>query len=352
MPVRPMTDPEAWSVGLDIGGTKILGVLLDGDDVVRATVHRPTRHGIVGVVDSAAEAVLELCDTAGLLPDELLGVGVGIPGVVDASTGRVSLAVNLGLDTRDVPLGALLAGRLDAHAAERRFATDAQAAERGFAAGPPQLPIDGGTRVAVENDLNAAALGAAAVLGHTGDVAVLALGTGLAAGLVLDGRLRRGHQGGAGEIGHLTYVLDGPPCACGQRGCLELYASGSALDAAWPSRFGRPAPAEVFEAAAAGDPLAVSVRDTFVEAVASAVRLLVLTCDVELVLLAGGVAKIGAPLVEAVASTLRRQAEPSAFLQSMRIADRLGLVPTDAQVAPIGAALAVRERPRSRPTRT
>ena len=64
------------------------------------------------------------------------------------------------------------------------------------------------------------------------DLAFLALGTGLAAGLLLEGRLRRGSTGGAGEIGHLPLVPDGPPCKCGQRGCLEQYASGSALDAA------------------------------------------------------------------------------------------------------------------------
>ena len=85
------------------------------------------------------------------------------------------------------------------------------------------------------------------------DLAFLALGTGLAAGLLLEGRLRRGSTGGAGEIGHLTLVPDGLPCKCGQLGCLEQYASGSALDTAWPSRYGRPAPEELFAAAEAGD---------------------------------------------------------------------------------------------------
>ena len=331
MPGRTAIESGGWSVGLDVGGTKVHGVLLDGDAAIRGSVRLPTRHGIDGVVGSAAETVLQLCDAGGLDPGELVGVGVGVPGVVDPLTGAVSHAVNLGVHARDVPLGAMLSERLSERLSELAGEHPAQRAA---------------VRVAVENDLNAAALGAASMLARS-DLAVLALGTGLAAGLVLDGRLRRGHLGGAGEIGHLPYVLDGPVCPCGQRGCLELYASGSAIDAAWPSRSGRPAPAEVFEAAAAGDPEALAVRGGFVEAVCAAVRLLVLTCDVEQVLLAGGVAEIGAPLLEAVVSRLRVQADGSAFLESMRIADRVGMIPRGALVAPIGAALAVRERPRA-----
>lgn len=310
---------DGWSVGLDIGGTKVLGVLLASTPgaapVVHGSVRVPTQRGHAGVVASAAEAVEALCARAGLTVDGLTGVGAGVPGVVEPLTGAVSHAVNLGIDGTDVPLGELLRERL------------------------------GGVPVGVENDLNAAALGAAELLGLGGDLAYLALGTGVAAGLLLDGRLRRGHLGAAGEIGHVPYVLDGPPCPCGQRGCLELYASGSAIDAAWPSRTGRPAPAEVFEAAAAGDPEALAVRDRFVDAVAAAVRMLVLTCDVEHVVLGGGVAEVGAPLLEEVAAAVRRQAEGSAFLRSLRVAERLSLVPRELQVAAVGAALAARRSP-------
>ncbi|MCL3860384.1 ROK family protein [Actinotalea sp. K2] len=305
-----------WSVGLDVGGTKVLGVLLDADAVVRQTVRVPTRRGVDGVVSCAEQAVLALCSAQGLAPGDLNGVGVGVPGLVDPSTGGVSHAVNLDIPGSDVPLGPLLAARL------------------------------GGVGVDVENDLNVAALGAARVLGVTsGDLAFLALGTGVAAGLLLDGTLRRGHVGAAGEIGHVPYAATGPVCPCGQRGCLELYASGSAIDAAWPSRTGRPAPAEVFEAAASGDPQACAIRDAFVQAVATAVRLLVLTCDVEHVVLGGGVSEIGQPLLAAVSGAVRSQASGSPFLATLRIAERVQIVPSGALVAPIGAALAVRILP-------
>ena len=305
---------SGWSVGLDIGGTKVDGVLLDAASAVRGTLRAATVRGTDGVVACAARVVRELCAAAGLDTADVVGVGVGVPGLVDPRTGSVSHAVNLGMDLSDVPLGALLTSALD------------------------------GVPVRVENDVNAAALGAAHLLGLGADLAYLALGTGVAAGVVLDGRLRRGFRGGAGEIGHVPYEPSGPQCACGQRGCLELYASGSTLDAAWPVGPGLRASHEVFEAAASGDPRAAAVRDAFVEAVAAAVRLIVLTYDVERVVLGGGVAEVGEPLLDGVRTVLHRQADGSGLLRSLAIADRVVLAPPGAPVAPVGSALAVRAR--------
>ncbi len=302
-----------WSAGLDIGGTKVLGVLLDADGAVRGSVRVPTRRGTDGVVAAAAEVVGRLCADAGLRVADLAAVGAGVPGLVDPVSGEVSHAVNLGIDDRGVALAPLLAARL------------------------------GGVPVTVENDLNVAAVGAARVLGLRGDLALLGLGTGVAAGLLLGGGLRRGHGGGAGEIGHVPLDPHGPPCPCGQRGCLELYASGAALDVAWPTLDGVPAAAAVFAAAAGGDPAAVRVRDRFAVAVAAAVRLLVLTCDVEHVVLGGGVAEVGEPLVAAVRAQLERQAGGSPFLRSLDIAARVQVVPPEVPVAPVGAALTARE---------
>ena len=307
-----LTRGTGWSVGLDVGGTKVRGVLLDGAGAVRAGLRRPTRRGAAGVVEATAEVVELLCAEVGVPPLDLAGVGVGVPGLVDPVSGAVSHAVNVGIPEGGVALAPMLSARL------------------------------GGVPVVVENDLNAAALGAADVLGLGGDLGFLALGTGVAAGLLLGGQLRRGHRGGAGEIGHLPYDLTGPPCPCGQRGCLELYASGTALDAAWPGD--GPAAVAVHAAAAAGDAAAVRVRDAHAEAVAAAVRVLVLTCDVEHVVLGGGVAEVGPSLRDAVARQLRRRAEAAPFLRSLRIDERLALVPADVPVAPIGAALAVHGR--------
>lgn len=314
-----------YTVGLDIGGTKILGALLDPAGEVVATVRRSTVHGADGLVDGAARAVRDVVESGGVELAAVVGVGLGIPGIVDHVSGTVKHAVNLGVHDDELPLAELLSAEL------------------------------GGVAVVVENDLNVAAVGAAHVLERSGstadgqggaggsaeheDLAFLALGTGLASGLVLDGKLRRGASGAAGEIGHIPVDPLGPECPCGQRGCLERYASGKALEAAWPSRHGKPAPVELFEAARAGDEEAIAVKDRFAAATASAVRLLVLTADVRHVVLGGGVALLGTELLDAVQDALREQAKVSSFLGSLKLAERVRLAPTHVPVAAVGAAV-------------
>lgn len=322
---REGVDPAAvqrvapgWSVGLDIGGTKTLGVLVAPDGTSGPGLRLPTERGAAAVAATAARAVHRLLDEAGLGTGDLVGVGVGLPGIVDAATGRVEHAVNL-----DIEDGVPLADHISAAV--------------------------GGVPVRLENDLNVAALGAAHLLPEPApDLAFLALGTGLAAGLVLDGRLRRGASGVAGEVGHLVYIPNGLPCGCGQRGCYEQYASGSALGAAWPGRpgtDGRPAPVALFEAAAAGDPAALAVRQRFAEAVAAAVRVLLLTTDVAHVVIGGGVSELGDPLLEVVRAELDRVARNSAFLAAMQMAERVTLAPPGVPVGAVGAALVGRKEP-------
>jgi predicted NBD/HSP70 family sugar kinase len=292
-------------VGLDIGATKILGAVIDADGTVIAQTRQDTRPGPDGVLD-AATAVLDLLATAldGVLPSH---IGIGIPGIVDRDRGTVAHAVNLGLGGEWFPL----AGRL----ADRTGAT-----------------------VAVENDLNAATWGAH-VLSGADDLAYLALGTGLAAGFVLSGKLRRGVHGAAGEIGHVPVDPAGPLCSCGQRGCLELRASGSALSAAWPAQGDVPPAEALFAAAAAGDPEAAAARDRFAAGVADAIRMLSLAVDPAAIIIGGGVAHVGEPLLAAVTAALRSQAAASPFLAALGLADRLRRLPGQLPVGAIGAAL-------------
>ena len=298
-----------WSVGLDIGGSKVLGVLVGPDGGLVTGVRLPSRHGGDGIAGTAVEATRRLTDEGGVDLGALAGVGIGLPGIVDPVRGSVAHAVNLGIGD-DVPLAALVSQAVG------------------------DLPVH------LENDLNCAALGAAHLSGHEdGDLAFLALGTGLAAGLLLDGTLRRGAHRAAGEIGHLVYIPDGRPCPCGQRGCLERYASGSALAAQWPTSDDVPAPLALFDAADAGDARAGAVRAEFVRAVAAAVRVLVLTCDVRRVVLGGGVSELGERLAGPVRAQLAREAGDSDFLASMGLAQRVSLAPAGVPVGAVGAAL-------------
>ncbi|MBO9577196.1 MAG: ROK family protein [Microbacteriaceae bacterium] len=301
------------TIGVDIGGTKTHAVALGAGGEVLGEVRRRSGHGEELVVLAAVQAVETL---AGELPGRAIArVGIGIPGTVDHLTGEVQQALNLGLD--HVALGAQVSRRL-------------------------------GVPVHVENDVNAAALGS---LGSPGEaegrgaeppsLAYLNLGTGLAVGTVLDGRLWRGVTGAAGEIGHIPLDPDGPLCVCGQRGCIEAMASGSGIARQWGADV--PSAPEIADLAASGDERAASVLERLVWAVAGAVRLIVLAQDVRRVVIGGGLAlALGERLRLPVLAQLREWEAASPFLASVAPADRVVLAPADRPLAAIGAALAAR----------
>ena len=136
----------------------------------------------------------------------------------------------------------------------------------------------------------------------------------------------------------------GALCSCGQRGCLELSASGSALSATWPAQ-GEALPAgtlpaeALFAAAVAGNPAAVAARARFAAGVADAIRMIGLTVDPAAIIIGGGVAHLGEPLLAAVTTALRAQAAGSPFLTALDLAGRVSLLPGRAPAGAIGAAL-------------
>ncbi len=301
---------SALRLGVDIGGTKVHAVALDDAGAVVGEIRLPTGFGAEAVVASAHAAVVQLTERLAVTPGDLVSIGVGVPGRVDAQTGHVAHAVNLGLESLD--LGTLLGTRF-------------------------------GRAVVVENDVNAAALGAFHVLGDARwrSMAYLNLGTGLAAGLVIDGRVWRGARGVAGEIGHIPVDPQGELCRCGQRGCLETLASGSALARLWPQGAGAPAAALV-AAADAGDEQAAAVAAGLVRNVAAAVRILVLTVDVDAVVIGGGLSSLGDRLLGQVRARLDADARTSPFLASLALAERVLLAPAGSPVGAVGAALVAR----------
>lgn len=292
-------------IGLDIGGTKTDAVAIAPDGRELARVRRPSGFGADEVIASAEIAVREALSLAGARMTDVTSVGVGIPGVIDEATGRVRHAVNLGVT--DLPLAELLSTRLVA-------------------------------AVFVENDVKAASLGAWHLLGLTGSAALLNLGTGLAAGVVVDGRLWRGSRGGAGEIGHAPVDPAGVACSCGQVGCLETLASGSAIARMWQTDAAYPA-VDLFDRADAGEAAAIAVRDTFVGGVGQAVRMLALSADVETVVIGGGLSALGERLHSRVLETLAGWAAGSPFLASLDLPSRTRMLPPSTPVAAVGAAM-------------
>ncbi|HEX4983751.1 MAG TPA: ROK family protein, partial [Ilumatobacteraceae bacterium] len=305
-------DASVAAIGVDIGATSTRVAAFDGSDGLLARRAIATPRGPAAIVEAVTGLVREVLGRPAADGNRLDGgvavVAVGVPGRVDIADGSVRYALNLGIDA-PTPFGADLASRI-------------------------------GCAVHVENDVNAGAVGAAALLGVTppSSLAYLSIGTGLAAGLVLDGRIHRGSTGMAGEVGHVPIRSDGPLCSCGQRGCAETLGSGRAIAERW----GPHGAAALWEAADAGDQVAAGVRDDLVGAICATIRHVVLTLDVDIVALGGGVGELGDPLVRELRRWLAAKAEHSPLLATLRLGDRLRLVPAGCPVGELGAVLAAR----------
>lgn len=292
-------------VGLDVGGTKIDAVAVDDADEIIGRLRRESGWGEHEVVANIVAAVRDLAAETGFALDDVESAGVGIPGLVDADAGRVLHAVNLGVESLDLAV-----------LAHERLGVDFR----------------------IENDVKAAALGAAVLRGITGSMAYLNLGTGVAAGIVIDGRIWRGSRGTAGEIGHLSVDPNGRLCGCGQVGCIETLCGGGALARAW----GRPGALpvrDILDAAELGDADAVALRADLFRGAAAATRALVLSADVDRVVIGGGLTALGSRLDTGVREALRREAASSAFMRSLRLDERIETLPAGSPVAAFGAAL-------------
>lgn len=204
-PSQPVADSSAarnLRGGIDLGGTKIQALVVDGEHRVVGSSRRatPTTGGADDVIDALAFAIHEACREAGVTPKELSGVGVGTPGAVDVDRGVVANARNLPGFDGAVELAAMLGKALG-------------------------VPVRVGNDVGVALDAETL-LGAGA--GHSSYIGVW-WGTGVGGGVVLDGKRWRG-RGAAGEIGHTIVKRGGAKCPCGRRGCLEAYAGRRAME--------------------------------------------------------------------------------------------------------------------------
>ena len=306
--VGDAVEPGGVVVGVDVGGTKTRAAVFDRHFDVIDDVTVPT---LVGGPRRVQEGIVSTVAGLRLGGRELAGVGVGIPGIVDGSAGTVRHAFNLGVggDVLEVASGV------------------------GAAVGAPCW---------VANDVDAAALGVYEVVRRgrrrLGDLAYLSVGTGVAAGVVLGGRIYAGSNGFAGEIGHLRVDPDGQRCLCGMQGCLEAVASGPALARRWCAS-GRQSPVEaLFAAAGRGEGPAALIVERAAAHLAHAVHALALTFDVDRIVIGGGVADVGGPLlVDAIAHALRRVQSGSPWMEALGLPGRIMLKPPE-PVGVIGAA--------------
>ncbi|TQJ47216.1 ROK family protein [Streptomyces sp. NBC_00080] len=279
---------------LDIGGTKIAGALVDGDGTILARAQRPTPAQENGdtVMRAVEETLAEL--TAAPRWGRVRAVGIGSAGPVDASAGTVS-PVNVP-GWRDFPL------------------VDRVRAVTGNL--PVELIGDGVAITAAEHWQGAAR-------GHDNALCMV-VSTGVGGGLVLGGRLHPGPTGNAGHIGHISVELDGDPCPCGGRGCVERIASGPhiarrALENGWlPGPDGDTSAAAVAAAARAGDPVAVASFERAAQALAAGIAATATLVEIDIAVIGGGVGKAGEVLFAPLRRALRHYATLS-FVQRLTV---------------------------------
>ncbi|MCK4546702.1 MAG: ROK family protein [Candidatus Eisenbacteria sp.] len=261
-------------IGVDLGGTNVRGALFSENLEVRNRLKRPTHReeGGYAVVDRLVALVRALCNEAGTSVSNLAGVGIAVPGPLDVTGGIITSAPNFP-DFTNFPLKRLVEETL-------------------------------GIGVHLENDANAAAYGefrqGSGRDAHS--LIFLGLGTGVGGGIVLDGKILRGAHGVGGELGHIILAADGPPCGCGNRGCLEQWASATAvvrmakeaLESGEPSVLaGRESltAREVFEAAGGSDELACRVVARMAHFLGLGIVSLCHVVDPEVVAIGGGVSE-------------------------------------------------------------
>lgn len=269
--------PDAAVVGMDVGGTTVAAGLVAADGRVLEHHQAPTHaRGAGTALDTIVDLLERLVDGARARGVTVGGVGVGVPGIVDAERGVVGADIHYAPELAGAPLAARLGDRL-------------------------------GLPVFVDNDVNALALGEWTWGAGRGarSLVLLALGTGVGAGIILEGRLHRGRSGFGGELGHVPIAFDGPACVCGSRGCLKAYVSGTDIALRGAERLGRRVgAAEVFRLAAQGDGAAEAIVAEVCQALGAGLAVIVNGLDPERVLLAGSVAKSLRPIEGRVRAAL------------------------------------------------
>jgi glucokinase len=306
------------TVGLDIGGTKVLGVLLDAAGNVLGEERQLSPHaGVDALVETAAGIV-------NALTSDRVPVGVGAAGLV-THDGHVLYSPNLPT-VRKAPLREALAAATD-----------------------HPFVVDNDANVATRGEV---AYGAARGMQH---VLLVTLGTGIGGGLLLGGNIYRGANGFGAEIGHMTVERDGPMCACGERGHWEAIASGTALGRMARELVAKGGGARILsaaggevhaitgvhvaEAAREGDNDATTVLAQYADNVALGLAALANVLDPEMIVIAGGLVELGSLLFEPLAASFMRHVEGAAYRPNIPIVPaQLG-----ERAGAVGAAVLARE---------
>lgn len=299
-----------YSFGVDVGGTTIKMGLFDveGNVLDKWEIVTRTENGGVNVLPDIAEAVKGKMAEKSIAKEDVVGVGIGVPGPVDAK-GVVHKCVNLGWGVLNIndELGKLL-----------------------------DIPVKGG------NDANVAALGEMWKGGGQGfeSIVVVTLGTGVGGGIIMDGEMLTGAKGAAGEIGHI-HVDDNETevCGCGNKGCLEQYASATGVvrlanrtlaktTKATTLKAGEVSAKDVWDAVKAGDEVAIEIAEQFGEYLGKGLASVAGVVNPEAFVIGGGVSKAGDVLLDYI----RKNYTPCVFHASRDVEFTLATLGNDAGI--------------------
>ncbi|WP_308208549.1 ROK family protein [Paractinoplanes aksuensis] len=288
-------------VALDVGGTGMKCALVRPDGTVHHTERHATRaergpEAVLGTILDVAEGLAAKARADGLEP---VAAGVAVPGVVDEENGLAAWSSNIGF--RDVPVRARLEERL-------------------------------GLPAALGHDVRVGGIAEARLGGGRGHRHVLfvAIGTGIAAALVVGGAGYSGAHGAAGEVGHIVVRPGGEPCPCGQRGCMEAYGSARAVGLRYAQLAGAPGATalDVVTRAGQGDDLAATVWREAIEALADGLVIAQALYDVDVLVVGGGLAEAGDALLPPLEAAFRERItfhRPPAFVRA-GLGDEAGCV--------------------------
>lgn len=284
-------------IGCDLGGTNLRAALVDvetGKVLFQQSVPTLAREGHDAVMRRMADLFLTMIKAAGLKPQDVSGIGIGVPGVLDLEKGETIFLPNLPGTWPHVPLRDVLQERT-------------------------------GLPVALLNDVRSITFGEWRFGAGQGvdTVAVLAIGTGIGGGLVINGQLHLGIGGTAGELGHMVIDFNGPRCGCGNYGCLEAFASGPAIAAmgmkavaqGLTTRIGELCgydlnaitPALIAEAARQGDEIACEIYQQAGFYLGVAASTLCASVSPRRIIVTGGVANAGRLLLDPMERTMRER---------------------------------------------
>ena len=289
------------AIGIDIGGTKIAGALVDAEGQILKDLRVPTPAKDPNALVDAVVALIEELSKG----QEVLGAGIAAAGFIDADQANIIYAPNL--SWRNEPFKAKLEARLS-------------------------IPV------IIENDANAAGwaeyrYGAGKGYKH---MIMLTIGTGVGGAVITDSKMLRGGFGIAGELGHLRIVPDGIPCGCGQKGCLESYGSGTALLKAakdlaasgtqegarlreLEASAGKLTGQEVYQAILESDPGALRILAELGSWLGQAIASLTAVLDPEIVVIGGGVSAAGNLLLNPIREAYLKHLPAQGFRPELRI---------------------------------